>query len=66
MTVNAVFARTSVRTIQTRRSSFRSASSTRRPEQMTEACGLPKLAPLDLVVTPISGCKGFESVEAQA
>jgi hypothetical protein len=36
------------------------------PEQLTEACGHPKLAPLDLVVTPISGCKGFEPVEAQA
>jgi len=36
------------------------------PEQMVEPCGLPAHARLDLVVTPISGCKGFEPVEAQA
>ncbi len=36
------------------------------PEQLTESCGHPKLSPLDLVVTPISGCNGFEPVEAQA
>jgi hypothetical protein len=36
------------------------------PEQLTEPCGHPKLASLDLVVTPISGCKGFEPVDPQA
>lgn len=36
------------------------------PEQLTEPCGHPTLSPLDLKVTPISGCKGFEPVDAQA
>lgn len=36
------------------------------PAELTESCGHPKLSPLDLVVTPISGCAGFEPVEAQA
>jgi hypothetical protein len=36
------------------------------PEQLTEPCGHPKLASLDLVVTPIGGCKGFEPVDPQA
>ena len=36
------------------------------PEELTEACGHPKLAPLDLVVTANSGCKGFEPVEPRA
>lgn len=30
------------------------------PESITEECGHPKHAPLHLVVTPISGCDGFE------
>lgn len=30
------------------------------PEQLVEECGHPKHASLHLVVTPISGCDGFE------
>jgi hypothetical protein len=30
------------------------------PESLTEECGHPKHAPLHLMVTPISGCDGFE------
>lgn len=30
------------------------------PEDLTDECGHPKLAPLHLVVTPTSGCDGFE------
>ena len=36
------------------------------PENLTEECGHPKHADLHLIVTPISGCNGFEPVEAQA
>ena len=36
------------------------------PAELTESCGHPLHEKLDLVVTPISGCKGFEPVEAQA
>jgi hypothetical protein len=30
------------------------------PEKLVEECGHPTLAPLHLMVTPISGCAGFE------
>ena len=30
------------------------------PEDVTEECGHPQHAPLHLLVTPISGCAGFE------
>lgn len=30
------------------------------PEDLVEECGHPKHAALHLVVTPISGCEGFE------
>jgi hypothetical protein len=30
------------------------------PETLTEECGHPSLAPLHLIVTPLSGCAGFE------
>jgi hypothetical protein len=30
------------------------------PEDLVEECGHPKHASLNLVVTPISGCDGFE------
>jgi hypothetical protein len=30
------------------------------PESLIEECGHPRLAPLHLKVTPISGCQGFE------
>ena len=30
------------------------------PEDLIEECGHPKHAPLHLVVTPTSGCDGFE------
>lgn len=30
------------------------------PEDFVEECGHPRHAPLHLVVTPISGCAGFE------
>jgi hypothetical protein len=36
------------------------------PETLVEACGHPQHVPLHLVVTPISGCQGFEPVPAQA
>lgn len=32
------------------------------PEDLTEECGHPRHAPLNLVVTPLSGCDGFEPV----
>ena len=34
------------------------------PENLVEECGHPKLSPLHLVVTPISGCSGFQSATA--
>lgn len=34
------------------------------PAEMTETCGNPKLASLHLMVTPISGCDGFEPATA--
>jgi hypothetical protein len=36
------------------------------PETLVEECGHPQHAPLHLVVTPISGCAGFEPVAAGA
>ena len=30
------------------------------PETLVEECGHPNNAPLHLVVTPVSGCDGFE------
>lgn len=37
------------------------------PEDMIEECGHPKHAPLHLVVSPNSGCAGFEAADrAQA
>ena len=30
------------------------------PEKLVEECGHPKHADLNLMVTPISGCDGFE------
>jgi hypothetical protein len=32
--------------------------------KMVDECGHPKLAPLHLMVTPISGCSGFEAAAA--
>jgi hypothetical protein len=34
------------------------------PEDLTEPCGHPRLEPLHLVVTPVSGCEGFEPAKA--
>lgn len=34
------------------------------PEDMLEECGHPRHEPLHLLVTPISGCQGFESAAA--
>jgi hypothetical protein len=34
------------------------------PDHLIEECGHPKHAPLHLVVTPISGCDGFEPARA--
>jgi hypothetical protein len=34
------------------------------PEDLVEECGHPKHAPLHLIVTPISGCDGFEPAPA--
>lgn len=36
------------------------------PEDFVQECGHPRLAPLHLLVTPISGCDGFAPVEASA
>ncbi|MBI3127808.1 MAG: hypothetical protein HYZ11_09410 [Candidatus Tectomicrobia bacterium] len=30
------------------------------PEALVETCGHPQLSPLRLMVTPVSGCSGFE------
>lgn len=34
------------------------------PEQFVDTCGHPQLAPLNLTVTPISGCSGFTPANA--
>jgi hypothetical protein len=34
------------------------------PEDLVEDCGHPRHAPLNLKVTPISGCDGFEPADA--
>ncbi|MEX2139243.1 MAG: hypothetical protein WD894_08280 [Pirellulales bacterium] len=39
-------------------------SSHEAPDDLVEECGHPKHAPLHLVVTPISGCDGFEPAHA--
>jgi hypothetical protein len=36
------------------------------PETLIEECGHPQHAPLHLIVTPISGCAGFQPVAAGA
>jgi hypothetical protein len=36
------------------------------PEDYVDRCGHPSHAALDLKVTPISGCAGFEPATAQA
>jgi hypothetical protein len=36
------------------------------PENLIEKCGLPAHAALDLKVTPISGCQGYEPAKPQA
>ncbi len=36
------------------------------PEDLVEECGHPKHSPLHLVVTPISGCDGFEPARMSA
>jgi hypothetical protein len=36
------------------------------PEDYLDRCGHPRHAPLDLKVTPISGCAGFEPAPMQA
>ncbi|MGB7159736.1 MAG: hypothetical protein WBD40_16845 [Tepidisphaeraceae bacterium] len=40
-------------------------SSKMAPETLVEECGHPKHADLNLLVTPISGCTGFESAAVQ-
>ncbi len=39
-------------------------SSHEAPEDLVEECGHPKHSDLHLVVTPISGCDGFEPAHA--
>ena len=39
-------------------------TSRRAPETLVEECGHPKHAPLNLMVTPISGCDGFQPAMA--
>jgi hypothetical protein len=36
------------------------------PEDLTDKCGHPQHAPLNLIVTPTSGCAGFEPAEEQS
>lgn len=36
------------------------------PEDLVEECGHPQHEPLHLVVTPISGCAGFEAAPESA
>jgi hypothetical protein len=36
-------------------------SSHEAPESLVETCGHPQLVPLHLLVTPISGCNGFQA-----
>lgn len=36
------------------------------PEEMIDECGHPRHASLHLMVTPISGCDGFEPAAMQA
>ena len=36
-------------------------SSKQAPADLTEECGHPEHEPLHLVVTPVSGCAGFEA-----
>lgn len=36
------------------------------PEDLLEECGHPRHASLHLMVTPISGCEGFEPARAAA
>ncbi|HWV35050.1 MAG TPA: hypothetical protein VNZ55_05410 [Thermomicrobiales bacterium] len=36
------------------------------PDTLVEPCGLPENAALDLKVTPISGCSGFEPADGAA
>jgi hypothetical protein len=36
------------------------------PEDLVEECGHPKHAALNLMVTPISGCDGFEPASSMA
>ena len=36
------------------------------PDEMVDSCGHPKHASLHLMVTPISGCDGFEPATMQA
>ncbi len=36
-------------------------SSRKAPEDLREECGHPQHEPLHLVVTPVSGCLGFEA-----
>lgn len=36
------------------------------PEDLVEECGHPKHVPLHLVVTPISGCDGYEPARMSA
>ena len=35
------------------------------PEEYTDECGHPRLAPLHLQVTAVSGCDGFEPAAAE-
>ena len=35
------------------------------PETLVDECGHPRHAPLHLMVTPISGCEGFEAAAAR-
>ena len=34
------------------------------PEDLTEQCGHPQLEPLNLTVTPVSSCAGYEPAAA--
>jgi hypothetical protein len=45
---------------------FQIRTSKSAPEDVVEECGHPMHAPLHLMVTPISGCEGFEPAPVAA
>lgn len=61
---NAVFALTLVKTTPKENQLVEIRTTHEAPDDLVEECGHPKHAPLHLVVTPMSGCDGFEPARA--